>query len=126
MNLAIEMIIQQIKKSKKYSEQPIFTKEEVEEFEKDLKFTFPEEYKLLVTHLEPDIANFYFVTPYRYDFKKNFIVFAEWTDDVFAFDEKDYTVHTILEDKQDGMTWKDFTHWMNYIWEMGNKPINPE
>ncbi|MFN3605183.1 MAG: hypothetical protein ACK4UJ_10775 [Leptonema sp. (in: bacteria)] len=126
INIDIENLIQQIKESGKYGEIPVFTPEQIKEFEEKLQFSFPEEYKTLVTKLEPDIANFYFVLPYPYTLNPDFIIFAEWTNDVFAFHKKDSKIYTILKDNQNGMQWKDFLHWFRYIWEMSAKPINPE
>ncbi len=122
----IDSLIEDIKKSGKYGEKPLFTKELIVEFEKKLQFSFPEDYKKFVTQLEPDIVNVYFVPPYRYSLAPFLIIFATWTNDLFAFHENDYTIHTIQNEKKDGMKWQNFTQWIGYIWEMGNKPVNPE
>ncbi|GIX41673.1 MAG: hypothetical protein KatS3mg129_1406 [Leptospiraceae bacterium] len=122
----IENIIKFIKKSGKYGEKPVFSLEEIKKFEEKLGFKFPNDYKILVTSLEPEIVNFYFVQPYRHSVKKHYVVFAEWTDDVFAFNEKDHSVITILKDDDSGMKWNNFTEWMEYVWDMSSKPVNPE
>jgi hypothetical protein len=126
MSTKIETMINLIKKSGKYGEKPVFSKEQIEEFEKQLNFKFPEDYKKLVSSIEPEIINFYFVPPYRYSEKNHYIVFAEWTDDVFAFNEKDHTIITILKDDDSGMKWNNFAEWMEYVWKMSSLPVNPE
>ncbi|MCS7205766.1 MAG: hypothetical protein NZ853_08715 [Leptospiraceae bacterium] len=122
----IQIIIENIKKSGKYGDTPVFSKSQIEDWEYDLNFQFPEDFKTLVTTLEPEIVNFYFVKPQRHSKKNHYIVFAEWTDDLFAFNEKDLSVVTLLNDNDSGKTWKNFTEWMEYVWNMSNKPINPE
>jgi hypothetical protein len=122
----IEKIIESIKKSGKFGESPIFSKEQIEEFEKALNFSFPEDYKKLVTAIDPEIVNFYFVEPYRHPHKKNYIIFAEWTEDVFAFDDKNYKIVTILKNDDSGKTWNNFLEWIEYVWFMSSRPVNPE
>lgn len=122
----IKQIIDEIKKTGKYDEKPVFTKEDINQFETSLKFAFPEDYKTVVTSLEPEIANFYFIKPYRHARKQNYIIFAEWTEDQFAFNENDYSIVTILDNDDTGKRWKHFSEWMKYVWEMSNSPINPE
>jgi hypothetical protein len=124
--LNIEKIIESIKKSGKFGESPIFSKEQIEEFEKALNFSFPEDYKKLVTTIDPEIVNFYFVEPYRHPLKKNYIIFAEWTEDVFAFDDKNYKIVTILKNDDSGKTWNNFLEWIEYVWFMSSRPVNPE
>jgi len=122
----IEKIIESIKKSGKFGESPVFSKEQIEEFEKALNFSFPEDYKKLVTTIDPEIVNFYFVEPYRHPLKKNYIIFAEWTEDVFAFDDKNYKIVTILKNDDSGKTWNNFLEWIEYVWFMSSTPVNPE
>jgi hypothetical protein len=122
----IEKIIESIKKSGKFGESPVFSKEQIEEFEKALNFSFPEDYKKLVTTIDPEIVNFYFVEPYRHPLKKNYIIFAEWTEDVFAFDDKNYKIVTILKNDDSGKTWNNFLEWIEYVWFMSSRPVNPE
>jgi len=122
----IEKIIESIKKSGKFGESPVFSKEQIEEFEKALNFSFPEDYKKLVTTIDPEIINFYFVEPYRHPLKKNYIIFAEWTEDVFAFDDKNYKIVTILKNDDSGKTWNNFLEWIEYVWFMSSRPVNPE
>jgi len=124
--LNIEKIIESIKKSGKFGESPVFSKEQIEEFEKALNFSFPEDYKRLVTTIDPEIVNFYFVEPYRHPLKKNYIIFAEWTEDVFAFDDKNYKIVTILKNDDSGKTWNNFLEWIEYVWFMSSRPVNPE
>lgn len=126
MTKNIENIIEEIKKSGKFVEKPLFSMNAILEFEKNLQFSFPDDYKKFVTQIEPDLANFYFIPPYRYQLDRQLIIFATWTEDLFAFHEKDYRVFTILKEKKDGMQWQNFTQWIAYIWEMGSKPVNPE
>jgi hypothetical protein len=124
--LNIEKIIESIKKSGKFGESPVFSKEQIEEFEKALNFSFPEDYKKLITTIDPEIINFYFVEPYRHPHKKNYIIFAEWTEDVFAFDDKNYKIVTILKNDDSGKTWNNFLEWIEYVWFMSSRPVNPE
>lgn len=124
--LNINQIIEEIKKTGKFGEKPIFSREDLQNFEASLKFTFPEEYKNIVSTLEPEIANFYFIKPYRHPIKKNYIIFAEWTEDRFAFNENDYSIVTILDNDDTGKKWNQFIDWVRYVWDMSNKPINPE
>ena len=122
----IENMIESIKNSGKYGESPVFSKEQITKFEKDLNFSFPEDYKKLITTIDPEIVNFYFVEPYRHPIKNNYVIFAEWTEDLFAFDDKNYKIVTILENNDSGKTWDNFLEWIEYVWQMSSRPVNPE
>ncbi len=122
----IQNIINNIKESGKYGERETFTKQEIQNWEKEIQFQFPEEYKILVTTIEPEISNFYFIKPYRHPEFPHYIIFAEWNNDKFAFNEKDSSIITLLDNDDSGKKWKDFFEWIKYVWNMSNKPINPE
>ncbi len=122
----MQEIIQSIKKSGFYSEKAIFSKEELKTLEKNLNYQFPDDYKILVSTIEPEIVNFYFIKPYRSKLNENYIIFAEWTNDKFAFYTKDNSIITIMDEDDSGMKWGNFTEWFNYVWKMSQRPTNPE
>lgn len=124
MNL--EEILQSIQSKGLFSEKPCFTSDHLAGAEKRLAFTFPESYVRVVTRLEPELANFYFVEPHRHSVLNHLIIFARWNEDQFAFTETGDQVSTVLQDGQSGKSWRDFEDWLLYVWSMSNRPVNPE
>jgi hypothetical protein len=121
----IDEIIQSIKKSKRFSDRPIYSPERLRTIEQTLGYTFPEDYRSFVTRIDPDLANFYFIDPHRSKKNADLIIFSRWNDDRFAFDQNGRIV-TLLNDEETGQTWKSFIDWLLYVWGMSNRPVNPE
>jgi hypothetical protein len=121
----IDEIIQSIKKSKRFSDRPVYSPERLRTIEQTLGYTFPEDYRSFVTRIDPDLANFYFIDPHRSKKNADLIIFSRWNDDRFAFDQNGRIV-TLLNDEETGQTWKSFIDWLLYVWGMSNRPVNPE
>jgi hypothetical protein len=121
----IEEIIQSIKKSKRFSDRPVYSPERLRTIEQTLGYTFPEDYRSFVTRIDPDLANFYFIDPHRSKKNADLIIFSRWNDDRFAFDQNGRIV-TLLNDEETGQKWKSFIDWLLYVWGMSNRPVNPE
>jgi hypothetical protein len=121
----IDEIIQSIKKSKRFSDRPIYSPERLRTIEQTLGYTFPEDYRSFVTRIDPDLANFYFIDPHRSKKNADLIIFSRWNDDRFAFDQNGRIV-TLLNDEETGQKWKSFIDWLLYVWGMSNRPVNPE
>lgn len=125
MSKSIDDIIRSIKQSKLFADRPIYSEERLQTIEKSIDFTFPEDYREFVMRIEPELANFYFIDPHRGRKNPDLVIFSRWNDDLFAF-HKNGEVITILNDEETGRTWKNFTDWLLYVWEMSNRPVNPE
>ncbi len=125
MSKPIHDIIQSIKQSKLFADRPIYSKERLQTIEKEIGFTFPEDYREFVTQIEPELANFYFTDPRRSKANPDLVIFSRWNDDLFAF-RKNGEIATVLHDEETGHSWKSFTDWLRYVWEMSNRPVNPE
>lgn len=121
----IDEIIQSIKKSKRFSDRPVYSPERLRTIEQTLGYTFPEDYRSFVTRIDPDLANFYFIDPHRSKKNADLIIFSRWNDDRFAFDQNGRIV-TLLNDEETGQKWKSFIDWLLYVWGMSNRPVNPE
>ena len=122
--------IQTLKEHGRYSAEAVHGERELREWERTLRFDFPQSYRSTVLGGSYDLANFYFRDPFIPDHFPGFVAFAEWNDDLFAFSAGDSgaegPVYVLLEGSQPLKKYADFGAWFASAVEMAERPINPE
>ena len=128
--MAIEESIQKLKDHGRFSTGPVQPADDLREWERTLRFEFPASYRSTVLGGSYDIANFYFRPPSIPKSFPGFVVFAEWNDDLFAYNAgdsgQDGPIYVLLEGSQPLKRYSDFGAWFASVTEMAERPINPE
>ncbi|MCB1175702.1 MAG: hypothetical protein KDK39_19160, partial [Leptospiraceae bacterium] len=127
----ISETIQEFKNAGRFTTEPTFTETQIEGFEKDLNFIFPDTWKTVVTNGSYDQSTFYFEEPHAHAAHPDYVIFATWNDIGFGFCKADpkrqphfYPVYVLSDDMQPERKYDDFNTWFQLVFEIANQPIN--
>jgi hypothetical protein len=119
----VAQTIENFKTKGLFSTLPTFSAEEVGAWDK--KFgPLPEDYKETLLAGSYDKGTFHFVEPYEYKGNSDWLVFAVWNEDEFAFDRSaDWPVVVVTETLEPDVTDEHFGEWFARVYAMVSKPI---
>lgn len=115
-----------------YYNTPTFPADQIAAWEKEFGVQFPTSYRETIDYGSYDKNTFHFIEPFRDKKNPAFIIFASWNNDQFAFDTNDrnsegeYPVYILLDGLEPEKRYRDFPEWFQMVFNMTDRPINPE
>ena len=131
--MLINEVIKIFEKHGRYKEKPAYTHAELDFWEIHLGVPLPSSYRSTMKAGSFDTNNFNFITPpYRAPGKKEYVVFARWNDNLFAFDSihtsdtGDYPVVVLSGDFEPEKIYPNFKEWFAMVIDACIAPNNVE
>lgn len=131
--MLIKKVIEMFKKEGRYKERPRFENAELDFWETNLGVPLPSSYRTALKAGSFDTNNFDFLTPpYRLSSRKEYIVFAKWNENLFAFDTietgetGDYPVILLCGGYAPEVAYPCFKEWFSMVIDACIAPNNVE
>ncbi len=117
----IMKIISEIYQSGMYIDSSVFNEEELNFYERKFGIIFPEDYRILLSSIDPDIPDFFFTVPEKHPDLKQYIIIARYKNYDIAFDRKHNMKIVYLLDNERKEIYDNFTVWFSLFWENNKK-----
>jgi len=127
----IEKLLQKFRSVGYLNEQPLYSLDQLNGIEKEVNSKFPQDFKSFITAGNPDRANFEFQLPHRWSFDNEYIIFARWNDELFAFKAKEGSpmskvIYIMEEDTKPEVAFNDFIGYIQAIFIAEKTKNNPQ
>lgn len=114
-----------------FYQEVLYSKQQIEGIEKELKSQLPEDYKYFVSAGTTEKANFEFQLPHRFSGDAEYIVFARWNDELFAFKGKEGSamsevVYIMEEDTKPEVAFNSFIGYVQALFIAEKTVNNPQ
>lgn len=132
MKQDIHKILEGFRRANLLKGNPRYTETQIAEFENNVGYKLPEDYKTALKAGYIDKGNFHFVTPRRFEHDDSMIVFGTWNKDIFMFSTReghgDYPVYVSVgeEDTNPEKRFNNFVEWFEAVLHAVGPTNNPE
>lgn len=109
-------IISEIYQMGKYIDTAVFNEEELNFYEKKFGVIFPQDYRTLLSSIDPDITDFFFTVPERHKDLKQYLIIARYKEYDIAFDRKHNMKIVYLRNDEKIQTYDNFLVWFESFW----------
>lgn len=128
----VQDIMENFRRLNRFSDQPTWKPETVDQWANQLRVRLPESYRRVVTTGSYDKGNFGFVPLELTGSHNNLLIFGAWNDDRFAFDlsrqrgDGEAPILVLLPDLDPEERFADFPGWFENVLKTSSEAVNPE
>lgn len=131
MSATPQVMIDRMKKAGRFRPEPAYKSEDLDQWEKDHSMKLPQSFRTVLTAGSYEIANFYFHPLKQVSEFPDYVQFARWNDEEFAFytgdsESDDRAVFVLQSGSSPFKRYSSFSEWFQSVTELTSQSNNPE